>query len=227
MLVRPRASILAALATAIIAAGCGDNSSISATGPSASSNGSAGAVIVGQVTGATADIPISAGSFSRLADRSLTVRVMGTDIATAVDGQGRFTLTGVPGGTIQLQFTGPNTNALVTLAGISPSDRIEITVHITGNNARLDSERRRDNGNGNGVQVNGRIASRDVGARTFVVNGSLVSVPPGTTIRHGNRTFAFSDLRVGDHVIVKGTWNGGMLVASEVKIADEDDDDDD
>jgi hypothetical protein len=170
----------------------------------------------------------SDGGFTTLAERSVTVRVMGTDISTTTDGQGRFTLNGVPGGTIQLQFTGPGVNATVTLAGVSESDQIEITVRINGSNARLDSERRRNNGNnGNGVQVNGRITSRDVSSRMLVVDGNTVSVPTTATIRHGNRTLGLADLRVGDHVQVKGTWNGSTLVASEVKVEAEDDDDDD
>ena len=230
MLLRLRGPVLAlaALATATIAAACADDASMSATGPSALSSGSAGAVISGQVVGATAVSPgrtSASGAFTTLAEQALTVRVMGTDIATTVNGQGRFTLTGVPGGTIQLQFTGPGTNATVTLAGVSPSDRIEITVQVNGNNARLDSERRGNNGNG--VQVNGRISSRDMSARLIVVNGTTVSVPAGTTIRHGNRTFDLGDLHVGDHVQVKGTWVGNTLVASEVKVESEGEDDDD
>ena len=227
---RSRAPILAALAVAICAAACGDGASMSATGPSLSSSSSAGAVITGQVINATAMPAVSGeGAFATLADRTLTVRVMGTDISTTLDGQGRFTLTGVPGGTIQLQFSGPGTNATVTIAGISESDQIDITVRIDGNNARLDSERRRSNGNnGNGVQVNGRISSRDVGARRIVVNGTTVSIPSSATIRHGNRTLGMGDLHVNDHVQVKGTWMGSTLVASEVKVeADDDEDDDD
>jgi hypothetical protein len=54
-------------------------------------------------------------------------------------------------------------------------------------------------------------------------------VQPSTVIRHGNRTFSFADLRVGDHVIVKGSRNGATVTATEIKVSQggEDDDDDD
>src|SRR6185312_7605187 len=48
-----------------------------------------------------------------------------------------------------------------------------------------------------------------------------------TTIRHGNRTFQFSDLKVGDHVQARGTKDGTTLTATEIKVENDNDDDDD
>jgi uncharacterized membrane protein (UPF0136 family) len=81
------------------------------------------------------------------------------------------------------------------------------------------------------VDVNGRIDSINNAARTFNVNGTTVLVTSSTVIRHGNRTFAFSDLSVGDHVQVKGARSGSMVTASEIKVeqggnGDDGDDDD-
>jgi hypothetical protein len=58
-----------------------------------------------------------------------------------------------------------------------------------------------------------------------------VLVTASTTIRHGNKTFGFPDLRVGDHIQVKGARNGSMVTASEIKVeqggnGDDDGDDD-
>jgi hypothetical protein len=78
----------------------------------------------------------------------------------------------------------------------------------------------------NGVKANGLITSIDGAARTMVVGTRPVSVPTTATIRHGSRTFVFADLKVGDHVQVKGTVTTTItatttvtaLVASEVKV---------
>jgi hypothetical protein len=76
-----------------------------------------------------------------------------------------------------------------------------------------------------GVKVTGAITSINTSARTFVVGTQKVSVPVTATIRHGSTTVAFADLKVGDHVQVRGTLNAtAVLVASEVKVAGDDDD---
>jgi hypothetical protein len=155
----------------------------------------------------------------------LSVTVAGTGIGTSTDAQGRFTLSGVPSGTIQLQFSGGGVNATLTISGVTATDAIDIVVSLTGNNARVESEQRRqapptetpNNQNPNRVTVNGRIASLNAVARTFVADGTTVSVPLTATIRHGSRDLLFTDLTVGAHVEVKGTWSGTLFVATEVK----------
>ena len=83
----------------------------------------------------------------------------------------------------------------------------------------------------NGVEANGRITSVNAAARTLRIGTHQVSVPTTATIRHGSKALAFTDLKVGDHVEVKGRLNAtAVLVASEVKVeqqgeADDDDDD--
>jgi hypothetical protein len=58
------------------------------------------------------------GSFSLLDARGVTVSVAGTGLSTVADNRGQFTLTNVPTGTVQLNFTGPGANATVTLSGV-------------------------------------------------------------------------------------------------------------
>jgi hypothetical protein len=238
--------VLAALAASSVA--CGN--SMSTTGPSGVSGGSGGgAVISGRVTmsgsGASsvsaraplalAVLPMAvavprAGGAAADAG-SVTVTIVGTGVSTTLDGSGSFTLDNVPPGTVTLNFKGRGADAMLTISGIEADDRISIAVTLNGSSARLDkSEKTGGGGNGNGNLVNGRIDSIDNGARSFRVDAQTVFVPQGTTIRHGNRTFQFSDLRVGDHVQVKGTRNGSMVTASEIKVeqgGDDDDDDDD
>lgn len=212
------------IVTGLIAAGCGADASLSPIGPSAGAS-SSGAVISGVVAGAgvSASTISEAGGFSaQAAGSSIKVTVSGTNITSNTDNQGRFTLTGVPAGDVTLQFTGPGSSASVTIAGVSPSDRIDITVTVNGNHGHVDSEHRQHDNNG--VEANGAITALDATARTMRVGTTQVSVPATAIIRHGSSTLAFADLKVGDHVEVKGTMNGTVLVATEVKVEREGDD---
>jgi hypothetical protein len=230
--------LLVVVATAISAA-CGDGSSTSVTPASPTgvrASNTTGAVITGRVNSVSAapSTPMatdrwSAAVVSTMATTSLTVTIVGTSVTSRVDGTGQFTLTGVPPGTVQLRFSGPGNDATVTLTGVEADDRIEINVTLNGNRARLDSDRR--SSSSNGVLVNGRITGINTGARSLEVGSQTVLVPTTAVIRHGNRTLQFSDLRMGDHIQVKGTRAGSTITATEVKVEplgdDEDDDDDD
>jgi hypothetical protein len=50
------------------------------------------------------------------------------------------------------------------------------------------------------------------------VNGFVISVPAATPIRHGSRSYQFSDLALGDRVHVKATMVASVLTAQEVKL---------
>jgi uncharacterized protein DUF5666 len=221
---------VAALAASTVACG----GSMSATGPSGTSRN--GAVISGRVTmtGSAATVatttPLAllvlpvvpmAGS----AASTVTVTVVGTGASTTIDGSGSFTLDNVPPGSVQLRFQGRGADATLTISGIEANDHISIAVTLNGNNARLD--KREKTGGSNGNEVNGRIDSIDAAAHTLRADGMTVIVQSSTIIRHGNRTFAFADLRVGDHIEAKGTRNGTTLTASEIKVETGDDEDDD
>jgi hypothetical protein len=234
--------LVAVLAASTVA--CGN--ATSATGPSGAPSG--GAVISGRVnmTGSAAAtiaarFPLAVGVWAGVVplasttSSTVTVTIVGTDVSTTVDGGGTFTLNGVPPGTVQLRFQGRGADATVTISGVEADDRLNIVVTLNGSSARLDTNEKtsggKGNGNGNGVDVNGRIDSINNAARTVSVNGTTVLVTSSTVIRHGNQTFAFSDLRVGDHIQVKGARNGSMVTASEIKVeqggnGDDGDDDD-
>jgi len=217
--------ILAAMMVAVTA--CGGNATLSPVGPSSSS---AGASISGTVSGigATATRSLDAGAFSMLAatSSSVTVTVAGTNISTTTDGQGQFTLNNVPEGTVTLNFTGSGSTATITLSGIGPDDKVQITVTLNGSTARVDSERHSKPDN-NKREFQGRISSIDATARSFQIPGVTIKTTATTAIRHGNRTMQFTDLKVGDHIQAKGAMDGATLTATEIKVESDNEGDDD
>jgi hypothetical protein len=215
--------ILVAMMVAVAA--CGGNASLSPVGPSSTS---AGASISGNVTGSavTGIRALNPGAFGMLATSGITVSIAGTNISTTVDGQGDFTLTNVPTGTVTLNFTSPGASATITLSGIGPDDKVQISVTLNGSTAQVDSEHHSKPGNDK-REYQGRISSIDAGAKSFQIPGITVKTTATTTIRHGNRTVPFTDLKMGDHVQVKGTKDGTTLTATEIKVEQDGDDDDD
>jgi hypothetical protein len=223
--VRSHVTLFALLVSTVVLAACGGNASLSPVGPSRSTTG---ASISGTVsgTGVNAVRALDGGPFGVLATSSVTVSIAGTNISTAVDGQGQFTLNDVPTGTVTLNFTAPGASAAITLTGIGPTDNVQITVTLNGSTAHVDSERHSAPDNNKG-EFQGRITAIDATAKTFQVSGMTVKVAATTTIRHGNKTVAFADLKVGDHVEVKGTKEGTTLTASEIKVESDNDQGDD
>jgi len=215
--------ILAAMIVAATA--CGGNASLSPVGPSGSLSG---ASISGTVSGAavTATRALDGGTFSTLASSSVTVSIAGTNISTTTDGQGQFTLNNVPEGTVTLNFTAPGSSATITLSGIGPDDKVQIMVTLNGNTARVDSEHHSKPDNSKG-EFQGRISSIDATAKSFQIPGMTIKTTAATLIRHGNRTFQFTDLKVGDHIQAKGTREGTTLTATEIKVENDDNDDED
>ena len=218
-------TFLASVLVAFVVTACrGEGTFSSPVGPSSSS----GATISGTISGSAVSTPriLDSGSFSLMDARGVTVSVVGTGISTSADNGGKFTLTNVPAGTVQLNFTGPGSNATVTLTGVGPDDRVQIAVTVNGNSAHVDSEHHSAPANSN-REFQGRITSIDSSAKSFQIPGLTVKTTATTIIRHGNKTVQFSDLKVGDHVEARGTMDGTTLTATEIKVEHEGEDDDD
>jgi hypothetical protein len=172
-----------------------------------------GATVTGSVaivSGPTGLRALTASSSSY----TVVVSVAGTSLSTAVDGTGRFKLTGVPSGTIELRFSGGGMQGSIMLTGVKDADEIDVAVTLSSSGAALTPP----SDAGGEVQLEGRIAELNPGgvASTLLVDGTTVSVPAGADIRHGDTPIAFSALQVGDRVHVKGTKNGQTLVASQL-----------
>ena len=88
---------------------------------------------------------------------------------------------------------------------------------------RKDDDRRGTNRED--VSLSGFVSA--VTATTLTVRGTAVGVTASTRIRHGNRTLTIADIHVGDHAQVKGVRVAGVVTATEVKVEDTGDDEDD
>ena len=217
---------LLALVVSSIGCGKGTTSDISSapTSPSAVTPGApsatGSATINGTLAGAT-----SAGQFSAQAVMTITITVTGTGISATASPGGTFVLNGVPAGNVELRFTGPGVDARSNVADIAEGEQIRIVVTVQGSNAAVNvTDRKKPE---NGKEIEGLITEINLAARTIVVNGTTISVPTDSIIRHGNTTLALSQLKNGQRVHVKGTVSGSMVVASEVKLQDENENDDD
>jgi hypothetical protein len=212
MTYRFRLAFAALLAAASIAgAGCGSGSAeLSPVSPTGSgSSTSAGATITGRVNGGSGLASTTQGSSG-----PMTVTVLGSGQSASVDSIGRFTLTNVAPGTVQLQFTGSGVNATVTIT-VGANEQVQIAVTVNGSGANVESQQH--SGSDRKSEIEGRITTVDTAARTIRVSGAQVAIVPTTVIRHGGQTLQFADLAVGDRVHVKASMAGDVLTASEIQ----------
>ena len=207
-------TVIASLAA--LAAACAGGGTTSASSPSApsfpgSSSGS-GATIAGTVA-----TPVTAHSFNTLATNAgLTVSITGTGMSSTVDASGRFTLSGVPSGDIDLHISGGGTDAHVRVSGVGDHEHITITLTVTGSAATVeDSEREEEN---NEAEVEGLVTAINLTARTLTVRGKTVTVPTGTSIRHGDTVIDFAQIKIGDRVHVHGTKTASGITATRIKV---------
>jgi len=180
-----------------------------------------GATINGSVTGsALSALSSGGGGFMSLAGPGLMVTVVGTSITAPVNPNGSFVLTDVPPGDIQLRFTGPGTDALLTVTGVTGGDELRITVKVDGSTALLQNVSRKDKLNK--VEIEGTVASGT--CASFVVNGTTIKTDTATQFSKGT----CANVVTGAIVEVKGsTQTDGTVRATEVKFEDSDENDDD
>ncbi len=206
------------LLIAALAAGCsGKSGSLSPAAPTPSAQPappgslSGGASISGTVvTGA------GTASWRPAGTAPLTVTAMGTGMSTTIGSSGTFTLNNVPSGHVVLQFSGTGIQAQADLGDLAEHQTIRIIVTISGSTADVDeSESEMPD---NEAEVEGRVTSVNAGAGVLAVGSIDVTVPSGTTIRHGDTEMTLADIHLGDRVHVKGMRSGSAVVASDIQV---------
>ncbi|HXB53872.1 MAG TPA: DUF5666 domain-containing protein [Vicinamibacteria bacterium] len=205
---------LSALGLGMGAAACGSNAA-SPTAPGAAA-GPAGATLQGTVVGGVAGASAGPGSVHSLSTKAgIQVSVTGTSLVTMTDSSGKFMLTGLPAGPIELHFQGPGINARLTISGLNPGQTLTITVNVNGGQATLEPE-----GDDGGVEFKGPVQSIDMGAGSLMVGGRKVTTNANTRIVAGDETrVSLSALKVGDTVDVQGTTQPDMSVlAQSIKV---------
>lgn len=70
----------------------------------------------------------------------MTVTVVGINVGTVADAEGRFTLAGVRPGPVQLQFTGAGVDAVLDLDSVLPGATVSIVVSVDGSTAVLEAK---------------------------------------------------------------------------------------
>src|SRR5262245_38725024 len=244
--VRPLVSIVLVAATAVA---CGQNGSTpstpttpTATQQTATPAKPSGATVSGTVLG----VATSGGGVSTRAT-TLTVTVVGTNVAASVDGNGRFELRNVPPGRVELRFQGANVDARLEIGVVVDQQTVTITVRVNGSTATLENGNQGPGPNpapGPGpapnppaptpgqVEIEGTVSATS--ASGFTVGSRSVVVTAATKIeRSGGGSLPLSAIVVGTRVEVKGTASSatGPITATEVEIkpqgADDDDDEDD
>ena len=211
-------------------AGCGGSSSPiapSSTGlPGTTPPATSGATISGTVSGPGG--AASAGSAIRPLATSLTVQVVGTSIAVTVSADGRFVLTGVPAGDIELRFTGPGTDAILKVTGVGAAEKVELIVVVSGSTAMVQTQYREGGGDGK-QSVNGTISGLGGTAADFWFTIGSRTIRGDTATQFfgdGDRPDSFASLHDGVRVEVKAETRGTGLYAVRIHVNDGDDDDD-
>jgi hypothetical protein len=190
--------------------------------------GQNGAVIVGQVnsgpaaaSGSTVGTPTSTPTFMNGDSMSVTVKVVGTNISTTTNGQGQFTLRGVPPGEVRLEFSGRGGSGTIAMSDVQVDEEIRISVTLNGIDARVDSESRsKRGGDGN------RISQSELQGAVSGLTGTCPTVSftvRGTTVTTSEAT-EFDDVRCVDIkndmvVQVKGSrQTDGSIAATKIEI---------
>lgn len=215
---RMRISLVVSLLCLAVAA-CGREASQSA--PSAFGGSSAqspipirGASISGEV------VANASGAFSAAATPAgLAVAIVGTAITTNIDSSGRFVLSGVPAGRVELRFSGNGVDARLVIEGVGDRDEVRITVRISGSSVQV--EDRRHGRPDNRVEIEGRLTNVNTTMRILGVAGTVVRVPTDVVIRRGGTAIDFAALRAGDRVEIHAILEGSTLIATEVRVTSE------
>jgi Domain of unknown function (DUF5666) len=192
---------------ALCSAGCGSGSK-SPTAPSSSAGTPSSGSPVAPASATINGLVQSGGA----AASGMIVAVVNTALSTKSDSGGRFSLTNVPAGDVQLHITGSGADAVVPVGTVAASQTMNIVVSVSGSSGKVEDPGQ----NQAESRVEGAIQS--ISAPDFTVNGQKVHTDASTKFENGSLTITFSSLKVGTDVEVKGTLSGTTLNAASVEL---------
>jgi Domain of unknown function (DUF5666) len=195
-----------------------------------------GSFTSGSVAAAAGSLKSRTASAASAAD-ALTVVVYdldGNELGSVDVVDGAFSLRGLPESFV-LVFQDESGNALgdpMTFEGVAPNQEVEIVVDLVDGEVVLIEEKRTGIGHpGDGIEIEG-LAQNVTFDASNAMNGSLdvngyhvISRAAETTIRKGNRSLTLADLEAGDRVHVRGVFEGGDVLAHEIKLQNEGEED--
>ncbi len=199
---------------------CGGDSS-STTTPTSPSNASSGAIVTGVVANGSASTQSVNVSGAHVMDVAGVqhVEIVGTNISSGVDNDGRFSLAGVPDGSVVLRFSGTGVNATVNITGVGSGQTISIIVTISGANATIVADSR--NPEAGQMPVNGTVSGLTGLAMSFqfAVNGLTIHGDAQTQFfGNDDKSASFADLKNGVRVEVKAIARTSGLYAFRLHI---------
>lgn len=197
----------------MLAAACSGSKSPVTPSDTGSSGSGSTALISGSVRSGSPLLAASTGG----AISGLVVSVVGTSISSGVDAAGRFTLSGVPPGDVQLKFTGAGVDATVRVTQVLPSQTVTLSFNVEGTAVVVEAESRSTSSQ---EELEGRIESLPptMPDGSLKVAGKTVKTQAGTRIELGGSAKTFADLLIGMRVHVTGTPQGSEVVASSIRI---------
>jgi hypothetical protein len=229
MRLRPLTS-LATLAVAAVVAACGGSSPTepSAAPPPAPPTAT-GATISGQISNGGTASGSREGIASPRATPVSSISVVGTSLTTSADSAGRFTLTGVPAGATQLRFTGPGTDATVSVGELRVGDSVTLTVAVNGSAAAVLDDSRRPSGAPTPINGIARNLTGTPDRFEFTIDGRTIRGDAVTEFYgHPNTTRArvFEELN-NTRTEVKAWPRDGYWYAERLHVNTDDDEEDD
>jgi hypothetical protein len=144
----------------------------------------------------------------------MTVSVAGTSLVAPVDSSGRFSLTAVPSGDIELRFSGGTVDTSLAIAGVTDRDQIQLAVTVDGAASTVTSSQLTSSDR---IEVKGVIASLSGACPdlTFTVNGFQAVTNASTRFEDA----PCSGVQAGTKVEVKGTRQAnGSILAQKVDV---------
>ncbi len=199
---------------ALVAAGCGSSSP---TTPSSAATATTGAAIAGSVADAHGSMSsltgMSGGSSAATSASSkfagLTVRVMGTGLSAAVDASGNFEISGVPGGTVHLQFTNDTVNGTADVNNVTGDQFVQLQIQVNGSSVAIVSDQRSAKISICHAEGNGQYQLIDISASAEGAHRAHGDAKPGEAVPGmPGKVFDSSCRPVGAAVSIVKSTNG-------------------